>query len=330
MSLSTKILIWLAAILLLAGLIFIGVKQWEIGERQKAIQTEQVNQKQLANDIIRAQERYATKESIEALAKANGVDLHTIHDDLAKLDARVDGINAVAVNSKGENDTNVKSTSTVPNADTGTPPVQCRDGKCPDTYGYLQNTQELKLDEKFGTAIVPIGSVGFSSWRAAPWDVVVYPRKYSLTTVTGKDADGKEYVYNKFAVTTNGEKHDIKIDDSTFLQEYPSPTFSWFNPRLYMGISGGLGIQTHNADFVPSLSLALMSYGQRKDLPAWTFVNLGLGYAAVNKKLTVMITPFTYNVGQHLTLVRNIFLGPTLGVDNAATFYGLIMLNVGL
>ena len=113
MSLSTKILIWLGAIALLTGLIFIAVKQWEINERQKAIQTEQINQKQLANDIIRAQAEFASKGDIESLAKASGLDLHAIHDDLAKLDAKVNGINVVTVNSNGENDTNVKSTDVV-------------------------------------------------------------------------------------------------------------------------------------------------------------------------------------------------------------------------
>jgi len=332
MTLSTKILIWLGAILVAAALIFIIVKQVENGKRQTAIESEITLQKQLADNILRAQKEWATKKDIEDFAKSNGVDLKVVQNDLDKLNAKVDGINVVVAKSAEQKFTNISSTGTIPgNPGTG-PTVDCNGAQlpCPDPYGYQHNTQQLRLDEKFSNVNVPVGQVGFSSWKDKPWDVTVYPRTYTTTTVLGKDENGKEYAYNKMQIESNGEKFEVKLDNSRFLQEYPTPSFSFWNPRLYLGISGGMNAQQLNADAVPSLSLAFMSYGQFKAQPAWTFLGLGAGYAMNNQKINFLVTPVSYNVGQHIPLTRNIYVGPSIAFDTLGGVYFLGTLNVGL
>lgn len=322
MNTSTKILIFLGSIVLIGSLIFIIVKQNEIVQRQKAIETSVVTKKQLEDDILRAQAQYATKSDIEAFAKANDIKLSVIHDDLAKMGAKVTGVNVVNIRSDGQVVTNKPSTDTTPRTEPG-------DTKT-DVYGYLAAKQGLRLDETFGDKKVPVGQVDFSAWRKEPWDITIYPRQYRLTTVVGKDEDGREYVYNKFSIDSNGQNHDLRIDDSKFLQEYPSAKFSFWNPRLYLGVSGGASVQTYRADFVPTLGLGIMSYGQFKGQPDWVFVTLAAGYAIQNEKFMFGITPAMYNIGRHIPWTKNIYLGPTIGVDTASTVYLLGTINVGL
>ncbi len=336
MSISTKILIFLGAALAIGALVFILIKQFEISARQKSIETEVVAQKQLADDIIRAQAGWATKADIDKMGKENGIDLNVIKDDLSKMGARIDGINVVTINTTGINESNVHSTTVTPGiVDGGAPPltiVKCPGGPtvpCPDPFGYQHYTQHLKLDEKFGSNTVPFGSVGFEAWHANPFSLQVYPRQYSLTTVTGKDDQQRDYVYNKFSITADGKRYDVKINDSKYLQEYPEAKFSWWNPRIYMVASVGIGLPAH-IDFVPSLSIAMMSYGKYVNQPSWTFLSPGVGYAVDSKKVTFTINPFSYDVAQHLPLVKNLYIGPTVGLDTSSNWYLLGSLSVGL
>lgn len=337
MNTSTKILIFIAVMVLFGSLAFIIVKQNEMAQKQKNIETSIVEQKQLQDNIIRAQSQYATKADIDQMAKDNGVNLQVIRDDLAKMGASVEGINTVVINSKGQNVTNVVSTSVTPGGpDAGPAIVKCPNGTsvpCPDPYGYARNTQDLKLEEQFGSNKIPIGQVGFSAWRPAPWDLIVYSRQYDLTTVIGKDDSGREYTYNKFQIISNGKHYDVKIDNSKFLQEYPEPKFSFWNPRLFLSVTssvqGSLPIQ---GEFSPGLMLGVMSYGKFLSTPDFSILQVGMSYGAVNKLGLVTINPINYNIGKSLLpkLMSNTYVGPSLQIGtNGGVFFGL-GLTVGL
>ena len=97
-----------------------------------------------------------------------------------------------------------------------------------------------------------------------------------------------------------------------------------------MGISAGLALPPHNFDVVPSLAVAFMSYGESKTTPDWTFLDVGIGYAVVNSRLALLLTPVSYNIGQHFPLMKNLYLGPTLGFDTSSNFYFLGTFTVGL
>lgn len=326
-----KILLGLGAIFLFGTLIFVIVKQVEISKRQEAIETQVTSQKQLADNIMRAQQSWATKQDIEVMAKNNGVDLSVIKSDLSKLNAQVAGINVVTTNSVGQSATNVASTGTQKGGP-GPSTIECTGTTvtCPDPFGYLSNQQTLQLNEQFAEVKVPIGQVGFSTWKDHPWDVTINPRSYVMTTVVGKNDEGKEYVYNKLQIKSDDKTYDVKIGSSTFLQEYPDPKFSFWNPRLFLGVSGGLNVSDTKADFAPQLSVALMSYGQYRIQPSWTFLGLGAGWAFEAKKFNFLITPFSYNVGQHIPLTRNIYIGPSVGFDTSGNVSLFGTLNVGL
>ena len=175
MNLKERVLIYLIAILLSAGVVFLIVKQNDLAKQQKAILDQNVATQQLAHDVIQAQDSYATKDDIAKLASANDFNLNDIKSSLNGLGAKVDGINVVSVSTIGQNVTNAKSTGTDTNVDAGPPPSVICDGKtveCPDPYGYAKTAPDLKLSEEVmdGGTPIPIGQVSFSSWSPTPWN----------------------------------------------------------------------------------------------------------------------------------------------------------------
>src|SRR5690606_12010962 len=134
------------------------------------------------------------------------------------------GVQRLVIKSQGYIGTNIKSTST----ETGTnkdgtevvpPTVECKDGSvvtCPDTFGYLTKKQVLELNEPFGDKSVPIGNVGFSAWKQAPWDVNIHPREYSLTTVVSKNDNGKTNMHSRVSITSNGESIVVPINNANY------------------------------------------------------------------------------------------------------------------
>jgi len=311
MSLSTKILMTLVAIALICVSGFIVFKQIENANRLDDIQQSIVEQKQLLDNISRAQAQYASKEDLEAYAKQQNINLDVIKKDLETLNAQVKAINGVVVTSRSQNNTNVPSTGTTPRID---PPNV--DPKT-DPYGYLTNTQKLKLNEKFSNVEIPFGEIGFSAWKQKPWDINIAERKYSVTSVLGQDESGRHYSYSKFAIQTGGKTYDVKIDENKFLEEYPQAKLHWFNPRLYMFANGGVGVSKApvTGEFTPGVSVGIMSYGKTKTNPDLSILQLGAGYGVVNKTLELSVSPIQYNIGQHLPLMNNTYVGPTVQVN---------------
>lgn len=305
----TKILVAIGAILTIGVLGFIVYNQIQIKNQQTAIQTQLVEQKQLVDGIMRSQNQYATKEDIDKFAKDNNVNLSAIKDDLDKLNAQVTSINVVIASSKGQSGTHIPTTPGPVNPH----PV---DPNNPDPHGYMKAQQNLALNEDFGTVKVPFGKVGFSAWQEKPWSIDINQRDYSLATVVGTDENQRQYFYNKFAVTTGGKTYDIPIKTATTKQEYPSPKWSWWNPRLLMGLDGGVNITNVRGEFTPSINVGVMSYGQYKTTPDFSVLEVGVGYGTINKTPQVLVTPVAYNIGRNLfsPLMNNTYIGPSLQI----------------
>lgn len=323
MNLTTKILLIIGGLVVTAVLGFLVYNQYQISKRQEAILTQMVPMQQLADNIARAQATWATKADLDNFAKQNNLDLDVIKKDLAILNASVTGINVTTVQSSGQVGTNVSSTGSTPNPTPSVaPPV--------DMFGYFKNRQTLKLDEKFADASVPFGEVGFSAWQEKPWDINVSPREYKATTVLGTDENQRQYAYNKFIIKVGDKEYPVKIASNQFEQEYPSPKFSFWNPRLYLGIDGGINVTTVRGEVTPNVSLGIMSYGKFKNQPDLSILQLGVGYGIDSKTPQLMVTPITYNIGQHIPLMTNLHVGPTLqvGTNGDVTIGG--GLRVGL
>lgn len=315
---------------------FIVFQQFEMKTMQTQITASVVAQQTLLNNITRSSAQYATKQDLDTFAAANNVSLATIQQNVATLGATISGMNNVVVSSGGQVATSLPSTGTTPNpAPPNTPTVNCNGTAIPcpsaDPYNYTKAEQTLSLNETFGGDQVPIGSVGFSAWQSNPWQVNIPPRTYDVSNVLATDTAGKQYVYNQFSVSTNGKTYKLPVSSAKFVQQYPTPTFSWFNPRLVMSVAGLADITHPKADFAPGLGVGIMSYGSSLASPDLSILQLGIGYAALTKTPTVSLNPISYNIGKSIPghLVDNTYIGPSIQMGFNGNFYAGAALSVG-
>lgn len=325
MSLASKIGIVLGMLLVIACLIFVVKTQKDISDRQAAIDKSIVEMKQLGDGIVRSQTQYVSKDDLNKFADSIGLNMNTIINDLKNFNATVDGINHTTAITPGYHGTSLGSSGIRPGDNTA--PILAGT----DPYGYLKNIQLFRLSEPVGNNVsVPFGQATFSAWQAKPWGLEVYPRDYSITTVIGVDNEGKHYTYNKFTITTEDKTYEIPVKSSKFEEIYPSASFS-FNPRIYLGVSGGATVNhTPHTEMTPVLSVFLFSYGKTKTTPNWAAFGLGLGYETQQSRPVAAITPITYNVGRHIPLLNNLHIAPTVTIDSKGSIGILGGVYVGL
>jgi hypothetical protein len=324
MPLYQKILIWVGAVLVVGALGFIIYKQQQISERQTMIEQNVIAQKQLVDGIVRSQTTWASREDIEKFIKDNGVNLRAIQDDLDKLHAEVSAVNVAVATSRGQTGTHIP---TKPGPNTNPNPV---DPKNPDPYGYMKQQQTLALNEDFGSVKVPIGSVGFSAWQEKPWNYDIKQREYRATTVVGTDENQRQYYYNKFTVKVDSKEYALPITTATAEQVYPEAKFSWWNPRLYLGADGAIGLNPVRGEFSPNVNLQVMSYGRYKTQPDWSILQVGAGYGTVSQRPQLTITPVSYNIGKPIPLIHNTYVGPSLSVGTDGNVFVGAGVRVGL
>lgn len=334
----TKIIVSISAIVVFGALAFIIYNQQQLKNQQTAIQSQIVAQQQLVDGIMRSQSQYATAADLAKFASDNDINLKAIQDNLKQLNSQLTSINVITANSNGQTNNNQPSTGTgTTNSVPPTPvTVNCPSGgtvTCPNTdpFGY-QNTQQIfSLNEDFGTLKVPFGTVGFSAWQQNPWSDNILPREYNVDTIVGVDDHERQTFYNKFTVKVGGKNYDIPIKTATTKQQVPAATFSWFNPRLLMGLDGGVNVNHVKGEFTPNVSLGIMSYGQYKTIPDFSILEVGLGYGTVNKTPEVVITPVSYNIGKNWfsPVMNNTYVGPSLSIGTDGSFGAGVGLRVG-
>lgn len=326
MNLSTKILLFLGGCLVFGILCFIVVKQIELAKQQAAIESNVVAQKDLANDITRSMNTYATKDDLDKFAKQSNVNLSTIQSDLDKLNASVVAINKVSTQSNGYTGsfTGVKGNHNTGNNTTPT----CKDGSVcanADPFGYMKDQQVLALNEKFANVDVPFGTVGFSAWKDKPFDLNVYTRNYNTVNVLGQDQNGRHYVYSKVSIDVNGKSYDLKIAKAETVEEYPSDSFSFFNPQLFMSASGSVNLSQApiRGEFTPAVVVGIMSYGKTKTNPVLSIAQIGLGYGVDSQRPSVVFNPISVNIGGVVPggIVRNTYIGPTFSMNTAGSVF---------
>lgn len=334
----TKILIAVGAIVTFGALAFIIYSQQQIKNQQTAIQTQVVAQQQLVDGIMRSQSQYATAADLAKFAADSNINLKAIQDNLSQLSAQVAAINVVTVDSSGQVVGNLPSTGQGPVNPNPTTPVTvpCTPGgtvTCPNTdpFGFQKAEQDLALNEDFGNLKVPFGTVGFSAWQQNPWNINIQPREYNVDTVVGTDVNERQYFYNKFTVKVGDKSYDIPIKTATTKQQVPSASFSWWNPRLLMGVDGGVNITHVQGEFTPSINLGIMSYGQYKTTPDFSVLEVGVGYGTINKTAEVVVTPVAYNIGRNLfsPLMNNTYIGPSLSIGTDGSIGAGVGLRVG-
>jgi hypothetical protein len=324
----TKILVGIGVVITLGMLGLILYQQHELKTQQTAIQTSLTAQQQLIDGIVRSSSQYATAADLQNFANQNGLNLQAIQDNLKQLNSQLAAINVISTDSTPQSGNNLPSSGQGPANPTPPPSntVACTPGgtvTCPngDPFGYQKAQQQFTLNEDFGTLKVPFGTVGFSAWQQNPWSVTIPQREYDVDTVVGVDENEKQTFYNKFTMKVSGQSYDIPITNATTKQQVPTASWSWWNPRLLMGVDGGFNINHVQGELTPSINLGIMSYGQYKTTPDFSILEVGFGYGTINKTGEVVLTPVAYNIGKKLfsPLVNNTYIGPSvqIGTDGS-------------
>ena len=333
-----KILLAALGALLVFVAIFVIYKERQIAQMQTQMQQSVVSMQQLQDNIIRSQSQLVSKQDLTDFANQNQINLNAIETNLSSMQATLTGINAINVNSTGQDNNNVPSTNTTPNTTpVPVPTVTCNGQQIPcpndDPFGYQANEQNLSLNEPFGATQVPIGQVGFVASQKAPWDLDIYPRKYTVVNVLGTATDGSHYVYNKFTINSNGKDYPVDITNAQYKEELPAPSFSWWNPRLFMGVSASVDASSVplHGEISPELNVGLMSYGKTKTNPDISVLQAGVGYGAVSHTATLNLNPVNFNLGSFMntTLVNNTYIGPSIQMNTHGDIFGGGVISVG-
>ncbi len=323
-----------SVLIVLTALALITFKVVEMSERQKNIEDQVTKQKELVDGIFRSQTEYATKKDLESFINNNGINYNAVKNDLDKLQADIVAANFVIFQSLGQKEYNLPSSGVGeanPAYNPGNKPSECKDGMCPaiDVFGYLKQQQIRDLEENFGKFAIPLGNVGFSAWKENPWYVEIKPRQYKLGTVIGVDENEKTYVYNRVTLKVDDKEYEIPAQTTT-KQQYPEAKWSFWNPRLFVGLDGGVALNPVQGEFAPSINLGIMSYGRYLNTPDFSVLQVGVGYGVVSQTFQFSLTPFAYNVGQHLPFMKNFYLGPSVHVGTDANVKIMAGVRVGL
>lgn len=332
-NLLNKILIYVGAVAILCGVGFLLFKQNELSRRQEQIQASIVEQKALLGDIMRSGSRYGTTQELEEFISKHGLNILNLKEDLKKLDSKINSGNVIVVDSSGQTQTDIPSTSVGPENPDGkvlTDQLKYDMSIC-DPFGYLSRQQNLTLNEKFGNHEVPIGDVGFSAWKSNPWSITIPARQYKVINVAATDENQRTTYYNKFMVNANGKDYDINISSAQSVQQVPKASFHWWNPRLYLSTGGGYNISNNEGNVNAGINIGIMSYGKYKNQPDLSILQLGVGADFVSRRPVATVAPFNINIGNlaNSSLVRNTFLGPAFQVDTRGSMSGTLQLSVG-
>ena len=335
MTLLNKILIGIGAFLTIGLLSIICYQQIQLNKQAIAMQTQITAQKTLIDGLTRSSSAWATKDDVASLLASNGVnatDLAAIKSDMSSVKAKLDAANVITVDSTPTHTTNQPSTSVGPANPHPPKPVteNCPNGgtvTCPngDPFGYAKAPQNFALNEKFGTLSVPFGQSTFDASKADPWSLTTLQREYVVTNVVGTDENQKATVYNKFSIKVDGKIYTAPITTAT--TETIIPTASWsFNPKLHLGVDTGVDVTHFGAAVTPSVTVQVLSYGTDKVQPDLSVLQVGGGYNTVTRVPELVVRPLSYNIGKHIPLMSNLFVGPSiqLGTD------GNVILGLGL
>ena len=336
-----KIFAYIGGIALLALFALVLFNMVQMKNKQTELNQTIIDQKQLIDNITRAQSSFASKGDIDKFIQQNTDGLKAIQTDLQSIKGTIIAVDQISANSNGQTSTNIGSTSTTPITQNN---GNTTSNTC-DPYGYQKNQQNLDVAEKFddgkgGIVSVPSATVSFSANQEKPWSIKVPERDYSVTSTIAETqpaaskALGQIVLYSQMKITVDGKEYTIPIKNSKLLQD-PASTqeankFRFWNPRLYVGASGGIAVNQFpvvNGSFTPTINFGFMTYGHQ-DNPILSILNVGAGINVVNKDFVAEIHPIDVNLGAVIPFIKSTYIGPTVGIDPAAN--GAIYVGAGL
>lgn len=152
------------------------------------------------------------------------------------------------------------------------------------------------------------------------WKTGTYPLEYHTKIVETENKDGtfnryaEMYLENNQMDETEGKQYPIKLEEIEWAKvEKKERSWMWWNPRL------GLGLVSTPECIAPTLDISIASYGRTRRDFDWRFISFGIGlYKNSNDSITYIgsFEPFSWNVGNALPLIENLFIGPVGIIDS--------------
>lgn len=154
------------------------------------------------------------------------------------------------------------------------------------------------------------------------WKTGTYPLEYYTKVIETENRDGtfnryaEMHLENNQMEETKGNQYPIKLKSIEWAKVEKKECSWMWNPRL------GFGLISTTEYIAPTLDLSIASYGRtRRDLD-WRFISFGLGITKDSDDSVTFIgsfEPFSWNIGNALPLVENIFVGPVGVIDSNST-----------
>lgn len=195
-----------------------------------------------------------------------------------------------------------------------------KDDKNPEKdVDFTQISREASNGESF-----PIADVYYSPNLNSDnkWTINTHALKFYTNVVETETKDGffNRYVElnveNRRIPSLRGKLFPITIDDFNWQKKEIKDKSFDFNPRLSFGAS------CTNEGVYPNIGISLFSYGRTFRDINFRFLTFAAG--GDNDKLSLGLTPVSYNLGEFIPLVENLFLGPNVSIntDNDISYGG--------
>jgi len=296
----------------------------KLSDDNAALRSEVTQFKQLTIDLVRSSTTWATKADLDEKLKnlLTKEDRDALQKDLNDLKATLVAVGNTVGSLKSKVSDLEKSTSEGPQNPN---PEKCADGRLIDTYGY---TKAPQIKEMTDANEAPLASVSFNAAKEKPWQYNIYEKKFHLTTALGRQENGQLAFYhtlNYDVPSKSTKQYKIELTSSEYLQVPESRKMFWWNPVLDIGAFAGanvhsLAIGPGRSDglfsFGAEFGFSFSSYGYTKVDSLWRFFRLGIGYDAERRAAHFSFAPATFNVGDPLPLITNLWLYPYVGIDS--------------
>jgi len=330
---QTKILLsalLVLGLIILAGGVYLGVKLSNAQrDYQNLLDDISTTHEFLTETLQRASSSKVDSErELLSLAEDNQIDISLIQRDLRSLGAKLEAIAVTTTGTKTLQKTKRPSDESTPRPDLPTdPPVLCKeDGRPIDVHGYTLRSESIYLEDSLG---MKVGKASFLANQATPWSTRTYGLQYKIVNAISKGPRDSLHLHTELFIE-NPEAHPgasfaIPGISSSLVQVKRRPSFSWRDPRLTLGIGGGIGVHpTFQGTAQAYLGFSFLSYG------SFRFLALSGGFDFINNTAIFSLAPFSYNIGDPLPLLSDLWLSPAVGVDHTGEISVSILLGTTL
>jgi hypothetical protein len=237
-----------------------------------------------------------------------------------KKDARIDELGVIVAKlDRSVNKLRTPATVAKTPALTGDPEEDKRREEL--AYEYKQIDATDTNGEKF-----PIAWAMYSPNKPPDerWKTGTYDLEFNVTVVESETEEGtydravSAHIENNTNPETIGKEYPIPLPKSNIIwakAEPPPKKFRWWSPRL------GAGMTFTPEDMAPKIDISLSSYGRSKRDIDWRFFTFGVGAAKGTEedsnewKGIFSFELASWNVGNVLPLVENLFVAPVVTYD---------------